>query len=111
MWINAREVIITPPLFPMEMASGIRKSVHRGQLSEASGDSAFDELWRLGIEIREPTRLHPEAWRFAKRFNRPTVYDSFYLALASIEGCELWTADLRLVNAVGQSLTWVRHLT
>jgi predicted nucleic acid-binding protein len=110
-WTTAREIIVAPPLFPMEMASGLRKSVHRGLVAEPTADLAFDEIWRLGIEIREPARLHAEAWSIAKRFNRPVVYDSYYLALASILGCDLWTADLRLVNVVGQGLPWVRHLT
>jgi len=32
--------------------------------------------------------------------------DSFYLALAEKLNCELWTADLRLVDAISQP--WVR---
>ncbi len=40
------------------------------------------------------------------RLNRAAAYDSFYLALAESLGCELWTADQRLHNAV--DLPWVR---
>ena len=32
--------------------------------------------------------------------NAPRLYDAFYVALADIEGCELWTADRRLTNLV-----------
>lgn len=38
------------------------------------------------------------------------VSGSCYLALASILGCDLWTADQRLVNAVTPSHSWVRTL-
>ena len=91
-WVIAREAIVAPSLFPVEVASGIRKSVHCGRLLEANGDTAFEQMWNLGVEIREPLGLYLEAWFFAKRFNRPTIYDCCYLALASILGCEFWTA-------------------
>jgi predicted nucleic acid-binding protein len=40
------------------------------------------------------------------RLNRAAAYDSFYLALAERLGCNLWTADRRLWQAV--SAGWVR---
>jgi predicted nucleic acid-binding protein len=33
-----------------------------------------------------------------------------YAATAEKLGCELWTADQRLVNAVSASLNWVKWL-
>jgi predicted nucleic acid-binding protein len=42
----------------------------------------------------------------AIRLNRAAAYDSVSLGLAESLGCELWTADRRLHNAV--SLPWVR---
>jgi predicted nucleic acid-binding protein len=92
------------------MASAVRRSVHRGRIDVSDGDAAFAEVPRLGVQIREPPSLHRDAWDLAKRFHRPAIYDSFYLALASIMRSELWTADLWLVNAVGQSIPWVRHI-
>ncbi|MBI4492373.1 MAG: type II toxin-antitoxin system VapC family toxin, partial [Chloroflexi bacterium] len=71
---------------------------------------AYTTLENLAVQIREPNDLYPEAWRFARRFSRPTIYDSCYLALAAITGCELWTADHRLANAVSSHLPWVRLL-
>jgi len=38
----------------------------------------------------------------------PTVYDAGYLALAASIGCELWTADRHLVQAVGGALPWLK---
>jgi hypothetical protein len=46
---------------------------------------------------------------FAVRLILPgAAYDSFYLGLAERLGCELWTADRRLRNAV--DLPWVRGI-
>lgn len=40
-----------------------------------------------------------------KRFRRPTAYDVYYLAVADLLDCELWTADRRLVTAVHDAFT------
>ena len=42
------------------------------------------------------------------RYNRPRAYDAAYLALAELRGCEFWTTDERLYNAVSHDLTWVK---
>lgn len=36
--------------------------------------------------------------------------NAHYLALAERENCEYWTADIKLLNATGKKLTWVRNL-
>jgi len=109
-WTNLGEIVVAPPLFRAETASAVRRSVVRGLLSADAGDRAFDALQNLRVSIREPATLYVQAWDLTKRFNRPAVYDSCYLALAEIAGCELWTADQRLANAVGTALPWVRTL-
>ena len=54
--------------------------------------------------------IQESALEFATRFNRPKAYDAQYLALADLLGCELWTADRRLVSAVAGKLPWVRWI-
>lgn len=107
-WEQGGEVLIAPPLFRSETLSVLRRSVYRGLLLSPEGDHAFAALEKLEVEIHEPPGLYRVAWELAGRFNRPTVYDCCYLALAAISGCDFWTADRRLVNAIGASLPWVR---
>lgn len=47
-------------------------------------------------------------WELAQKYNRPTAYDASYLALAEDAGCELWTADGRLVKAAAGTLPWLK---
>jgi predicted nucleic acid-binding protein len=101
-WVHAGERLITPPLFSAEMLTGIRKRVFRRILSEREAESFRQSFMALQVEIREPAGLYDRAWQIAERFNRPTVYDACYLALAEIEECELWTADERFARAVRQ---------
>ena len=56
-----------------------------------------DELLKRGYEL-------------ATRLNRPTAYNSRYLAVAERLQCEFWTADERMFNAVTQDLNWVKWL-
>ncbi len=46
----------------------------------------------------------------AQALNLPTIYDALYLALARDHGCEFWTADERLYNAVRDRLPWVHWI-
>ncbi len=46
----------------------------------------------------------------AHQYGLPAAYDAHYLALAEREGCEYWTTDERLWNAVKAQLPWVRWL-
>ena len=54
--------------------------------------------------------LPESAWKLVRRFNRPTVYDAFYLALAQEEGCPFWTGDKRLYYTVKRQLKWIHVL-
>jgi predicted nucleic acid-binding protein len=54
--------------------------------------------------------LLPRALEIAKQF-RQTVYDCLYIALAEREGCELASADDKLVKAVQTSLPFVIPLS
>lgn len=107
-WIEKEIHIFAPPLLAFEMTSVIRNHVYRGNLTEEEGEMAFEAAFALGITFDYPEMLHQKAWELAKQFNRPTAYDTHYLALALIEGCKLWTADKRLYNAVGGALSCVR---
>jgi hypothetical protein len=46
----------------------------------------------------------------AHQFSLLATYDAHYLALAESHNCEFWTADTRLLRAVGDKLSWVRTL-
>ena len=63
-----------------------------------------------GTGLNGQAGLYERALSLAEQFNRPTVYDTHYVALAEIAGCDFWTADQRLVNALGGKLAFVKTL-
>lgn len=107
-WKNRRIQPIAPALLPIEAANAIYKRVRRGELTPAEGRLALRTLLQAGILIQEDQRLCLDAWELAHQFERPAVYDAVYLALAFTVGCDLWTGDERLVNAVAGRLPWVK---
>jgi predicted nucleic acid-binding protein len=102
--------IITSPLWAYEVTSVIRNKVYLGKITPDEGEEAFAAVHKLGVRLVSTPDLHAQAWELAKRFNRPTTYDTHYLALALAFGCEFWTADRRLYNAVKEELSWVKWL-
>ncbi len=109
-WTIQQAQVVAPPLWMYEVISTVRKHVYRALLPAAEEVEAIATLRGLPVQLLAPDELHQRAWEFAHHFNRPTVYDAHYLALADLLGCEFWTADERLFNTVRHELPWVRWL-
>lgn len=107
-WRSQRTDLVAPPLFNVEVTSVIRQKVFDQDMPAVEGERAFARALRWRVAIRTPSGLRREAWSLAKTINQRRAYDAQYLALASLLGCELWTADERLYNASQQAgLSWV----
>src|SRR5688572_1759524 len=97
-WLKAGVDILAPFLFIYETSSVLRNRVFRKELTAIEADEAAKIIADLGITYLHPPDIRQSAWELARRFNRPTAYDSFYLALAQHQGCPLWTGDKGLYN-------------
>ena len=106
-WQQAGYQLCAPTLWAYEVTSTFTKMVHFKQLSATTGREGVRLAYQLGVELIEPNyeqARNAVAW--SKRLRRAAAYDSFYLAVAESLGCELWTTDKRLVNAVAQP--WIK---
>ncbi len=109
-WNEQGIQISAPTLFLYEIVATIRKSVSRRRLTAEEAREGLDLLLAYPVRLHMDDNLLRRAYDLATRLNRPTAYDSQYLAVAEWLSCELWTADERLFRAVGQELGWVRWL-
>lgn len=107
-WLAQGVTLIAPCHLAFEVTSVIRNHVYRREISTQAGQSAFEAFLAQEIELRHPGDLEARAWELAQQYHRPTAYDASYLALAESAGCELWTADGRLVKAVDGALPWLK---
>lgn len=109
-WIEQGVETVAPCHLAFEVVSVIRNHVHRREMSAGAGRAALEAFNAQEIVLIHPDGLEERAWELAGQYNRPTAYDAHYLALAELLGCELWTADRRLVNALHGALPWVKGL-
>src|ERR1035437_6345248 len=102
--------VAVPMLFRYEIVSVMRKHVHRGSLSAEDGLDKCNLLLAQPVQAMFDEALLRRGYELATEFNQPTAYDSQYLAVAERLGCNFWTADERLYNALKGQLTWVKWL-
>ena len=100
--------LLVPTFWEYEVANGLNKAVARGHLTETEGREAVALLLALPAQ-KEPLPPPQESYELARRYQR-SVYDSWYVHLAEKMGCEFWTADHKLYNALKDTVSWVRWL-
>lgn len=102
--------VAAPALLPYEVTSALWRKAVRGRMSVPDARRALHEALSLDIELISQSDLCPRAFDLAARFNRPSAYDTCYLAVAETLGGEFWTADQKLYNAVSEGFPRIRLL-
>lgn len=108
--IESGQTVIGPPHLPVEVTNAIWRQVARGLMSNVEGREALSIFNRFQVALQIPGDLLERGFDIARQHKRPTVYDTLYVALAEIKGCTLWTADMKLLNALGKKASWVRWI-
>ena len=109
-WVNKGKNTYAPYLLIYEIHSVIRNKVYRKELTLKEGITASDVLGEQDIIFYYSSMSVKVALDFAERYNRPTLYDSFYMAVAKEIESELWTADKKLVNSLNDEIPWVKSV-
>jgi predicted nucleic acid-binding protein len=109
-WATSNITLAAPSLFQYEIVAVLRRSVFQGRLSHQEALKGCTILLSQPIQYMLDDDLLRRAFDFSTRFNRPTAYDSQYLAVAERLGCDFWTMDVRLYNSVNNDLPWVKWL-
>jgi predicted nucleic acid-binding protein len=104
--------LIAPDIFPAEMASSFLTAQRKGRIS--------DFVPPLTEVMSEGVALHPTIpllARMARIISTVTtgvkfsVYDCLYVALAESEGCDLVTADQRLIKNLAPHFPFITPLS
>lgn len=101
---------VAPHLLRFEIANIVLKRVRREGISNAMAATLIDQFHELPISLRSPRDLPRQALNFAIVHRLPAAYDAHYVALAMILGCDLWTADERLVRTLAATLSFVKWI-
>lgn len=92
-----------------EVGNGMRKRVAQKVLSVTDATIAFDAIRELGLEFVGGEDRWARTLRAALEWNL-TTYDALYVCLAQDLGCDLITADRRVVEAARRHRLPVRWL-
>jgi len=109
-WVSEGIQPVAPQLFPFEVTAVLRKLTYRETVKPDLAEKMLKTALAIDVSLQTFDGIHERAWQLATEFNRPTAYDTHYLALAENVGCAFWTADQKLFNAVNQKLEWVHFL-
>ena len=60
--------------------------------------------------MQAPETLYDRALVLADQYRLPAVYDAHYVALSELLNATLWTADRRLLRALGGRLPYVHWI-
>lgn len=99
--------LIAPDSYVLETAHALTKAERRGLVPDAG--KLWDELMLDCPQLFESLPLMVRAVRIARQA-KIAVYDCLYIALAEREGCELLTADARLIHSLRPHFPFITPL-
>lgn len=103
-------ILHAPALLRYEVVAVSRKAVYQGRVTAEEGLRARDRLLSYPVTLHFDDNLLKRGYELATEYNRPTAYDSQYLAVAEQLSCEFWTVDERMFNAVKDRFSGIRWL-
>jgi predicted nucleic acid-binding protein len=89
--------LIAPDIFPVEVAHALARAERRKIIVPPQGTAFLTDVLSTPPQLHPYLPLLPRAFTVASRM-RVGAYDCLYLALAEQEGCELITADDKMVR-------------
>jgi len=100
---------LAPDVFPVEVAHALTRAEGKGDIPVGDADV------HLLIILSTAPRIHPSLAMLRRAVSlasayRCGVYDCLYVALAESEGCELVTADDKLVKNLGTHFSCIISL-
>ena len=113
--LHPAHTLLAPDLLIAEFANVAWKYVRRGDATAVEARDALTALLSVRLELHASTTVMPAAFDIACETGR-TAYDSIYLALARLQGCQLVTADRRFYNAMqatpyAATMLWVEDVS
>jgi len=94
---NAVHELIAPDVFPIEVGHSLTRAERQGRITPPESGIFWQDLMTTAPLFRPSLPLMPRAIDISSR-TRQGVYDCLYIALAEHEGCELVTADDKLIK-------------
>lgn len=106
---NGLHDLLAPDLYPTEICNVLMMAERTGKIRPGEAAVLLSDFILDLPALSGAVPLLPRALEISQQF-RQSVYDCLYVALAEREGCELVTADDKLIKAVQPTLAFVVSL-
>jgi predicted nucleic acid-binding protein len=101
--------LAAPVILPVEMTNLIRRRMRAERLLIERALALLDDFLAQSIDLLTDADLHRAALRLTGAHSLGG-HDAHYVALAQRLGCEMWTADERILRAAAGRLAFVRWI-
>ena len=108
-FLNAIHELLSPDVFPVEVAHALTRAERQGRVPVGKAKDLLGDILTTPPQFHSYQSLLGRAVEISSNM-RIGVYDCLYVALAEQEGCELVTADDRLVNNLQNQFPFVIHI-
>jgi predicted nucleic acid-binding protein len=102
--------LIAPDIFPVEVAHSLTRAERQGRVTPPDASILLADVLLTAPRYFPYLPLLSQALTISSRA-RIGVYDCLYVALAQQEGCELLTADDRLIRVLRPSYPFIIPLS
>jgi predicted nucleic acid-binding protein len=109
-YVNGNCDLIAPDIFSVEIGHALTRAERQQRISQSEAGRLWRDVMNTSPRLEPYIPLMARAIDLSSQF-RIGVYDCLYVALAEREGCELVTADDRLVKLLQPSFPFVVALT
>ena len=101
--------VLAPDFYPLEVAHAITKAERRKVIQPPLGTRRLTACCATRPILHPSLPLLPRAFQISSQA-RHGLYDCLYVALAEREGCELVTADRKLISNLQARYPFIRDL-
>jgi predicted nucleic acid-binding protein len=108
-YTNGIHELLAPDLFPMEIANGLASAERQKRIRTGESAIFLNDVLRAAPVLHHSSPLLIRAMEIAISAKQ-AIYDCIYVALAEAEGCELVTADDKLVRCLRPSFPFLVSL-
>ncbi len=101
---------LAPDIFHVELAHALTRAERQSRITPAESWSGWQAIMADSPLLVESLPLMTRAYDISSSM-RVGIYDCLYVALAELEGCELLTADDKLVRNLQSTFPFVISLS
>jgi len=102
--------LIAPNVFSYELAHALTRAERQGRLAQGEASFNWTSFMAFPPILFEDSSLIERGIEISSQY-RIGVYDCVYVALAEREGCELLTADAKLVSNLHKHFPFIVELS